>query len=68
MGGSVTCTSELGQGAEFKIQLNTKCLQIVNSNTTKTHNDFIIISKASNELILKTIGLSLNKPKSNENI
>ena len=30
MGGKVIVSSVLGQGAEFKIKLNTKCLQNVN--------------------------------------
>ena len=49
MGGKVMVSSVLGKGAEFKIKLHTKCLQKVNYKLFGSKNNFVIISKKTNE-------------------
>ena len=57
MGGEVSCSSELGKGAEFKILLNTKCRESIQDKIEESSNNYVIISKPSNELELETNGL-----------
>jgi hypothetical protein len=44
MGGEVTCTSEIGQGTQFKINLSSYCLESTEKYTEK--ENYVILEKA----------------------
>ena len=53
MGGKVTCSSQLGSGAKFKIKMNSKCKQIVRRGKINESKDFVIIHKHDDDKELK---------------
>ena len=63
MGGKVSVSSVLGEGAVFKIKLSTKSIQKTNFKMLESKNDFVLISKKSNETVLTQIGFVLNNAR-----
>ena len=60
MGGNVTVSSELGNGAEFKIKLVTQSLRKESYGVQGSQNEYVFISKLANEQILNHSGFDLN--------
>ena len=54
MGGEVKCSSVVGEGTEFKINLNTNCIQMINFLPMDDTTNYVIINKAANETELKS--------------
>ena len=46
MGGEVTCTSEIGQGTQFKIQLSSYCLVSASKTQFAKKENYIILEKS----------------------
>ena len=54
MGGTVSCDSNIGEGTQFRIKLNTKCKKKL-STEIKSDEPITIIHKATSEAELTNI-------------